>query len=231
MRRPSGGGRRLAQRLATAKGRTASSSRWLQRQINDPYVAAAKRQGYRSRAAWKLLWLDDKFGFLRRGAAVLDLGAAPGGWAQVAVARVGAGPRGGRVLALDSQQIEPIDGVEIRVADVLDERDTEAALGDARFDVVLSDMAAPSSGHRATDHLRSMRLVEAAFDIARRHLRPHGVFVAKLLQGGSEAELLKAMRRCFTNVRIAKPRASRAESAEIYIVALDFVGAPDDSTA
>jgi 23S rRNA (uridine2552-2'-O)-methyltransferase len=216
-----GTGRALKTRVKTAGKRTDSSTRWLQRQLNDPYVAKAKRAGYRSRAAFKLAQLDDKTRFLRRGGRIVDLGAAPGGWTQVAVKRAG---RGGRVVALDINEMEPVPGADILLGDA---RTDEArarvreALGGAA-DVVLSDMAAPSTGHAQTDHLRVMGLVEVALDFAESVLAPGGAFVAKVLQGGTEAELLARLKRTFAKVRHVKPPASRAESAELYLVATGF---------
>lgn len=219
--------RGLSVRVKSAKGRKPSSTRWLQRQLNDPYVAEAKRAGYRSRAAWKLVQLDERFGFLRPGAAVVDLGAAPGGWTQVAVERVKAGkPGGGRVVAVDVLAMDPIDGAEIMQRDMTEPDAAEsvaAALGGAA-DVVLSDMAAPTTGHRPTDHLRTMALGEAAARFACDVLAHGGVFVAKVFQGGAQAELLAELQRRFARVRHVKPAASRDESPETYLVATGFRG-------
>jgi 23S rRNA (uridine2552-2'-O)-methyltransferase len=218
-----GSGRRKSVRVKTARGRKISSTRWLQRQLNDPYVQEAQRQGYRSRAAFKLLDLDERYGFLRPGARVLDLGAAPGGWSQVAAQAVGSN---GTVVAIDIQEIEPLAGVTLLQGDIYDEdlpERVKAALG-GPADVVMSDMAAPSTGHAATDHLRTMALLEAAYDIARDLLRPGGAFVGKVLQGGTEQTLLTQLKRDFTKVAHAKPAASRKESAEMYLVALGFRG-------
>ena len=215
-------GRAPAQRVKSAKGRSVSSTRWLERQLNDPYVAAAKAAGYRSRAAFKLAELDDRFHFLARGKRVLDLGAAPGGWTQIAVARAGKG----RVVAIDLLAIDPIPGAIVFQGDFLDpanDRKLLGALGGAP-DVILSDMAAPATGHAATDHLRIVALVEAAYEFARTHLAPGGAFVAKVFQGGTERELLDRMKKDFASVKHAKPPASRAESAEIYVVAQGFRG-------
>ncbi len=217
----SGRGRKPDAKLKTAKGRSVSSARWLQRQLADPYVAEARARGYRSRAAFKLAQMDDRFGFLERGARVVDLGAAPGGWAQVALERCGAGAR---VVAVDLTEMEPLDGVTCLIGDLRDE-DTQARVAaalDGPADVVLSDMAAPSSGHAATDHLRIMALAEAAFDFAEETLAPGGAFAVKLLQGGAEAELLGRLKRAFAKLRHVKPAASRADSAELYLVATDF---------
>ncbi len=217
-------GRRLAERVKTAKGRKSSSTRWLQRQLNDPYVAEARRLGYRSRAAFKLIQLDDRFHFLSPGKRVLDLGAAPGGWTQVAAARVKALDGRGQVVALDVLEMEPLPGATVLLADFLDETTpgrVKAELG-GPVDVVLSDMAAPTTGHPATDHLRIVALCEAAFLLAVEVLAPGGVFVAKVFQGGAEGELLAALKRSFASVRHAKPPASRSESAETYVVATGF---------
>lgn len=217
-------GRAPAQRVKSAKSRTPSSTRWLERQLNDPYVAAAKRAGYRSRAAFKVAELDDRFHFLGHGKRVLDLGAAPGGWTQVAVARAGKG----KVAGIDLLAIDPIPGAILIQGDFLDpanDRKLLDALGGPP-DVILSDMAAPTTGHAATDHLRIVALVEAAYEFAREHLGPGGAFVAKVFQGGTERELLERMKKDFASVKHAKPPASRAESAEIYVVAQGFRGHP-----
>jgi 23S rRNA (uridine2552-2'-O)-methyltransferase len=206
---------------------SASSRRWLTRQLNDPYVEDARKAGYRSRAAFKLIELDDRFGLLKAGGRVLDLGAAPGGWSQVAVERVAAGKqKGGRVLALDCVAMEPIPGVEIVLRDAREALDVAAivaALG-GPADLVLSDMAAPSTGHARTDHLRVIALCEAALDLAELVLAPGGAFVAKVLKGGTEKLLLERLKRGFQTVKHVKPPASRADSAEIYVVALGFRG-------
>ncbi len=227
---PSGRGapRQSHVRVKTAKGRKLSSKLWLERQLNDPYVAEAKRRGYRSRAAFKLAGIDDKYGFLKPGGRVVDLGAAPGGWVQVALERVG---RKGRVVGIDLQEIEPVAGAELLQGDFLDEDapDRLRALLAGPADVVLSDMAAASTGHAATDHLRIMALAEAALDFALEVLAPGGAFVAKVLQGGSERSLLQTMRRNFTRVAHVKPPASRKDSAELYVVAMGFRGGPDEA--
>jgi len=220
-------GRGVTQRVRTAKGRKLSSTRWLQRQLNDPYVAEAQARGYRSRAAFKLLELDDRFGILGQGKRIVDLGAAPGGWTQVACERAG---KGGHVVAMDLSEMEPIAGADILQGDFLDEdapNRLRAALGGAA-DVVMSDMAAPATGHNATDHLRIMALCEAALEFAKEVLAPGGAFVAKVLQGGTENDLLAAMKRDFETVRHAKPPASRSDSAEMYVVALGFRGKESD---
>lgn len=215
-------------RVKTARGRKLSSKRWLERQLNDPYVAEAKRRGYRSRAAFKLAEIDDKYRVLRKGGRVVDLGAAPGGWVQVALAHVGPG---GAVIGIDLQEIEPIAGATLLLGDFLaeDAPDRLRAALDGSADVVLSDMAAPSTGHAPTDHLRIMALTEAALDFACAVLAPGGAFVAKVLQGGSERGLLAAMRRNFARVVHVKPPASRKDSAELYVVATGFRGAGNDS--
>jgi len=216
-------GRGLKTRVRSAKGRSLSSARWLERQLNDPYVAEAHKRGYRSRAAFKLAQIDDKFAILRPGARVVDLGAAPGGWSQVACERCG---DAARIVALDLQEMEPLPGVVVLRGDfgepAVQARVREALGGPA--DVVLSDMAAPATGHAQTDHLRIMRLAEEAYAFAAEILAPGGAFVAKVLQGGSEATLLAALKRAFAKVRHVKPPASRADSAELYLVATGFRG-------
>jgi 23S rRNA (uridine2552-2'-O)-methyltransferase len=215
-----------AVRVKTAKRRTASSTQWLERQLNDPYVSEARRLGYRSRAAFKLIELDDRFHFLKPGARIVDLGSAPGGWAQAAAERVRAQSGRGRVVGIDLLAVEPIPGARLLRGDFLDEA-APAALRDALggpADVVLSDMAAPSTGHGPTDHLRVVALAEAAFAFAREILVPGGTFVAKVFQGGAERALLAALKRDFASLRHAKPPASRSESAEIYVVAQGFRG-------
>ncbi|HZQ00375.1 MAG TPA: RlmE family RNA methyltransferase [Reyranella sp.] len=219
-------GRRATVRVKTARGRTVSSQRWLQRQLNDPYVAEAKKRGYRSRAAFKLLQLDDQFRFLKPGFRVVDLGAAPGGWTQVAVERVRPGRGTGIVIGIDTTPVEPIAGATVLAKDFYDEDApqvlTEALAGQA--DVVLSDMAAAATGDPQIDHLRIMALAEAAHDFARQVLRPGGTFVAKVLRGGTERGLLEQLKRDFAKVRHVKPAASRADSAEMYVVATGFRG-------
>ena len=220
------GERALKVRVKSAKGRSVSSKLWLERQLNDPYVARAKREGFRSRAAFKLSELDDKHRFLKAGARVVDLGAAPGGWSQIAAKRVGAAEGRGRVVAIDLLPMEPIAGIEFLHLDFLDAaapgRLTEMLGGGA--DVVLSDMAANATGHRATDHLKIMGLVEAAAAFTRAVLRPGGTFLAKVIQGGTEAALLADLKRDFSNVKHVKPAASRADSAELYLLATGFRG-------
>jgi 23S rRNA (uridine2552-2'-O)-methyltransferase len=210
-------------RLKGDKRRTPSSRAWLERQISDPYVARAKREGYRSRAAYKLAEIDDKFHLLRNGTRVVDLGAAPGGWSEVAARRIGAG---GRVVAIDILDVKPIAGVEFIKLDFLDAAAAErlkAMLG-GEVDVVLSDMAANATGHRQTDHLRIMALADAAAQFAREVLAPGGSFLCKVLQGGTEAALLAELKRDFSSVKHIKPPASRADSAELYLLARGFRG-------
>jgi 23S rRNA (uridine2552-2'-O)-methyltransferase len=210
-------------RLSGDKRRKPSSRAWLERQINDPYVARAKRDGLRSRAAYKLAEIDDKFHLLGKGVRVVDLGAAPGGWSEIAARRIGAG---GRIVALDILDMKPITGVEFVKLDFLDasapDRLKEMLGGEA--DVVLSDMAANATGHRQTDHLRIMALAEAAAQFAREVLAPGGSFLCKVLQGGTEAELLAALKRDFSSVKHIKPPASRTDSAELYLLARGFRG-------
>ncbi len=222
--RSAGGPRRLKERVKTAKKRSVSSTRWLQRQINDPFVAEAKARGFRSRAAFKLLQLDEKVPLLKPGQRVVDLGAAPGGWTQIAVERVG---RKGRVVALDILPMEPLPGAELLQLDFLEESAParlEQLLG-GPADLVLSDMAAPTTGHPQTDHLRIVALAEAALAFAVEVLAPGGAFVCKVFQGGSEKSLLDSLKANFEKVRHIKPAASRAESAETYVVATGFRGA------
>ncbi|MFQ6017182.1 MAG: RlmE family RNA methyltransferase [Kiloniellaceae bacterium] len=216
-------GRGLKTRVRTARGRSASATRWLQRQLDDPYVAEAGTRGYRSRAAFKLAQMDDRFRFLKPGARVVDLGAAPGAWTQVALERAG---KKGRVVAIDLVAMDPLPGAILLTGDVL-AADAPARLKAALAgpaDVVLSDMAPPATGHAPTDHLRVMALAEAALDFAEAVLGPGGSFVAKVLQGGTESELLARIKRGFAKVRHVKPPASRAESAELYLVARGYRG-------
>jgi 23S rRNA (uridine2552-2'-O)-methyltransferase len=220
-----GGSRELKVRVKTGRNRSLSSKLWLERQLNDPYVARAKREGMRSRAAYKIIEIDDKAHFLKKGARVVDLGAAPGGWSQVAAKRVGA-PGQGRVVAIDLLAIDPIAGVDFMQLDFLEPDAPEklkAMLG-GPADVVLSDMAANATGHARTDHLKIMALVELAFEFAREVLAPGGAFLAKVLQGGTEASLLSALKRDFQSVKHIKPPASRADSAELYLLATGFRG-------
>jgi 23S rRNA (uridine2552-2'-O)-methyltransferase len=219
------GGRGLHTRVKTAAKRSVSSTRWLQRQLNDPYVIEAKKLGFRSRAAFKLLQLDDRFHFLKPGVRLIDLGAAPGGWTQVAVDRIGVLKNGrGKVVGIDILEWAAVAGSTNLVGDFLAEdapdRLREALGGPA--DVVLSDMAAPTTGHPQTDHLRIIHLCEVALDFAITVLAPGGTFVAKVFKGGTERELLDLLKRSFASVRHAKPAASRSESAETYVVATGF---------
>jgi 23S rRNA (uridine2552-2'-O)-methyltransferase len=210
-------------KLRPDKRRTVSSRAWLERQINDPYVARAKREGFRSRAAYKLAEIDDKYHLFKHGARVVDLGAAPGGWSEIASRRVGPS---GRVIALDILEMKPIAGVEFLHLDFLDETAPDRlkeTLG-GRADVVLSDMAANATGHRQTDHLRIMALAEAAAYFAREVLAPGGAFLCKVLQGGTEAALLAELKRDFATVKHVKPPASRSDSAELYLLAKGFRG-------
>jgi 23S rRNA (uridine2552-2'-O)-methyltransferase len=210
-------------RLKREKRRTPSSRAWLERQISDPYVTRARREGFRSRAAYKLAEIDDKYRLLRPGARVVDLGAAPGGWSEVAARRVGVT---GRVIALDILDLKPVPGVGFLKLDFLDEAAPErlrAMLG-GKADVVLSDMAANATGHRQTDHLRVMALAEAAAHFAREALAAGGSFLCKVLQGGTEAALLGELKRDFESVKHVKPPASRRDSAELYLLARGFRG-------
>ena len=228
------GQRDLTIRVKSARGRRASSTRWLQRQLNDPYVTRARNEGYRGRAAFKIMELDDKFRFLVPGARIVDLGAAPGGWCQVAVPRVNAlgdkkGKAVGRILGVDLQEMEPIAGVELHVLDFMDEgADDQVKLWlDGKADVVLSDMAASSSGHKQTDHLRIISLCEAAAYFAFDVLEEGGTFVSKVLAGGAEGDLQKLLKKRFTKVANVKPPSSRADSSEKCVVATGFRGALD----
>ncbi len=213
--------RGLSLRVRTARGRSTSSQRWLARQLNDPYVQAARREGWRSRAAFKLIELDDRFHLIRRGARVLDLGAAPGGWTQVAVRR-GAGI----VVGIDLLTMDPVPGATLIQGDFQDPampaRLAETLGGSA--DLVLSDMAPNTTGHAATDHVRIIALAELALDFATTILAPGGSFVCKVFQGGSERRMLERMKRVFAQVRHAKPPSSRKESSELYVVATGFRG-------
>lgn len=221
MKRPGGG---LTTRVKTAKGRKTSSTRWLQRQLNDPYVKKAKAEGYRSRAAYKLVELDERFGFLKGVNAVVDLGIAPGGWSQVVRRKA---PRAA-IVGIDLLPTDPIDGVEILEMDFMEEAAPETireALGDVPVDLVMSDMAANTVGHPQTDHLRTMALVEAGLLFATEVLRPGGTYVAKVLAGGADNQLVAELKRNFTSVKHAKPPASRKDSSEWYVIAQGFKGA------
>ena len=221
------GARELSVKVKTAKGRKLSSTRWLQRQLNDPYVAAAKRDGYRSRAAYKLVEIDDKYKFLKKGRTVVDLGCAPGGWSQVASKRVQADQQQGMVVGMDLQPVDPIPGVVLLEGDFTDygvsDRLVEA-LEEKPVNIVLSDMAASSTGHKQTDHLRIIGLCETALDFATDVLAEDGVFLAKVLQGGTEKSLLDNLKRNFKSVYHVKPKASRADSSELYVLATGFRG-------
>jgi 23S rRNA (uridine2552-2'-O)-methyltransferase len=221
------GGRALAVRVKSARHRKPSSTEWLARQLNDPFVAEARRLGYRSRAAFKLIQLDQRFRLLAPGRRVVDLGCAPGGWSQIAAQLVGAALGKGRVVGVDLLATDPVAGAILLTGDFRDpataERVREALGGPA--DLVLSDMAAPATGHAATDHLRIIALAEDAFGFAGTILKPGGAFLAKVFQGGTEGALLITLKRSFAEVRHAKPAASRAESAETYVVAKGFRGA------
>ncbi len=231
-KKTSGRGQRdLRTRVKTARGRKMSSTRWLDRQLNDPYVKRARAEGYRGRAAFKILELDDKYGFLTPGARVVDLGCAPGGWCQVAVPRINAlgdrpdKPRG-RIIGIDLQQVEPIPGAELHVLDFLEEgadARVKSWLG-GKADVVMSDMAAAASGHKQTDHLRIIALCQAAAEFAFDVLEQGGTFVAKVLAGGAEGELQRILKQKFEKVANVKPPASRADSSEKFVVATGFRG-------
>jgi 23S rRNA (uridine2552-2'-O)-methyltransferase len=219
------GSRALRVQVKTGNKRSLSSKLWLERQLNDPYVVRAKREGYRSRAVFKLMEIDDKAHILRKGARVVDLGAAPGGWSQLAAKRVGA-PEHGKVVAIDILDMDAVPGVQFEKMDFLDPSAPEklkAMLG-GPADVVLSDMAANATGHARTDHLKIMALVELAADFAREVLAPGGAFLSKVLQGGTEASLLAALKRDFKTVKHIKPPSSRADSAELYLLATGFRG-------
>ncbi len=225
------GTRDLRVKVKTARGRRLSSTLWLERQLNDPYVKMAKAEGYRGRAAFKIRDLDDKYRFLVPGARVVDLGCAPGGWCQIAVERVNAlgqkpGKAVGRVLGIDLQEVEPIAGAEIHQLDFLEDGADDKVKDwlDGRADVVMSDMAAASSGHKQTDHLRIMALCEAAAHFAFDVLDEGGTFVAKVLAGGAEGELQALLKQKFTKVANVKPPASRADSSEKFVVATGFRG-------
>lgn len=229
------GQRSMTQQVKAKAKHTASSRAWIERQLNDPYVHAAKRDGWRSRAAFKLIEIDDKYKLLKSGLRVIDLGAAPGGWCQVAAERVnatGTGAKAGQVVAIDYLAFGDIAGVVILELDFTDptaEDRLKSHLHEGRADIVLSDMAAPTTGHTATDHLRIMDLAEQAYAFAADVLTPGGAFLCKVFQGGSEGDLLKALKRDFKVVRHIKPPASRAESAELYVLATGFRGNVNDA--
>ena len=221
------GGRSLKTRVRTARKRSLSSTLWLERQLNDPFVAKARREGFRSRAAYKLIEIADKYSLFKRGQKIVDLGAAPGGWSQIAARAVGSAEGAGRVVGIDLLEIDPIDGVELSVMDFHDAATPlrlTALLG-GKADGVMSDMAANATGHRKTDHLRIVGLAELAADYARQTLAPGGFFLAKVLHGGTEGALLAGLKRDFAVVRHLKPEASRAGSAELYVLATGFRGA------
>ena len=207
-------------RVKTGRGRTTSSVRWLERQLNDPYVKAAKAAGYRSRAAFKLKELDERFDLLKNATRVVDLGCAPGGWCQVVKGRK---PKA-RVVGVDILEVEPLPGVELILGDICEEATAERirSLLDGRADVVLSDMAANTVGHKQTDHLRTMGLIEAGLEMALEILEPGGTFVAKVLAGGADSHLLTRLKQRFKVVKHAKPPASRKDSSEWYVIAQDF---------
>jgi 23S rRNA (uridine2552-2'-O)-methyltransferase len=220
------GGRSLKTRVKTARKRSLSSTLWLERQLNDPYVARAKREGYRSRAAYKLMEMDERYHLFKPGQRIVDLGAAPGGWSQIAADRVKRKEGKGRVVGVDLLDMEPVLGVEFAVKDFNDADAPEfikAMLG-GQADGVLSDMAANATGHKQTDHLKIVALAELAADFATEVLAPGGFFVAKVLQGGTESQLLARLKRDFATVRHVKPAASRPGSAELYVLAMGFRG-------
>jgi 23S rRNA (uridine2552-2'-O)-methyltransferase len=221
------GGGRLKVRVKTGKGRTVSQKQWLERQLNDPYVHEARKLGYRSRAAFKLSEIDDKYHFLKPGGVVVDLGAAPGGWSQVAAARVKSVEGKGKVIAIDMHGMDSLPGVIVFHRDFLDDDAPQLlidAMGGQKADCVISDMAAHATGHRQTDHLQIMALAEAAHDFAKQVLNPGGTFLAKVLRGGTEGELLKQLKLGFTKVMHVKPMASRDDSAELFVLAMGFRG-------
>ncbi|MEQ8297575.1 MAG: RlmE family RNA methyltransferase [Nitratireductor sp.] len=227
---PKPGARALKARVKKKRGLKASSRRWLERHLNDPYVHRAKADGYRSRAAFKLIEIDDRQKLLKPGARVIDLGAAPGGWSQVAVQRTGSDPAAPTVVAIDYLDMDAIVGVTFLKMDFLDDDAPERlleALGGAP-DVVLSDMAAPTTGHKRTDHIRTMHLCEVAADFAIQVLRPGGHFLAKTFQGGTENDLLTRLKQNFASVHHVKPPASRDESVELYLLAKGFKGRKED---
>ncbi|MFG1294659.1 RlmE family RNA methyltransferase [Xanthobacter variabilis] len=219
-------GRPLKVRVKTARGRTTSSQKWLQRQLNDPYVARAKREGWRSRAAFKLIEMDEKAKLLKKGMRIVDLGAAPGGWSQVAARKIGLDAGHGKIVGIDLLEMEPIAGVHFEQMDFLapDAPERLLAMLDGPADLVMSDMAANATGHKKTDHLKIVALVELAADFARQVLAPGGAFLAKVLQGGTEGALLADLKRDFAQVRHVKPAASRADSAELYVLATGYRG-------
>ncbi|MEP9368991.1 RlmE family RNA methyltransferase [Xanthobacter sp. VNH20] len=222
-------GRPLKVRVKNARSRTTSSQKWLQRQLNDPYVARAKREGYRSRAAYKLIEMDEKAHLLKKGMRIVDLGAAPGGWSQVAAKKIGLEEGRGKIVAIDLLEMEPVTGVIFEQLDFLDEKAPARLLEllDGRADIVMSDMAANATGHKKTDHIKIVALVELAVEFARQVLAPGGTFLAKVIQGGTEGVLLADLKRDFSSVKHLKPAASRADSAELYVLATGFRGKAD----
>ncbi len=226
-----GAGRDMAVRLKTAKKRTTSQQKWLERQLNDPYVAQAKRDGYRSRAAYKLIEIDERMHLLKSNQRVIDLGAAPGGWLQVAARKIGLEQGRGQLIGIDLLPIDPVPGAIILQGDFTDD-DAPARLKELMggpADLVLSDMAANATGHRPTDHLKIMGLAELAIHFAREVLAPGGHFLCKVLQGGTESLLLADLKRDFTTVKHIKPKASRADSSELYVLAMGFRGSNADA--
>ena len=220
------GGRSLKIRVKSTGKRTLSQKTWLERQLNDPYVAQARREGWRSRAVFKLIEIDERYNLLKPGQKIVDLGAAPGGWAQYAAKKIGSAEGRGRVIGIDLLEIETIAGVEFTVMDFNDIDAAERLMKtlNGKAEGVLSDMAANTTGHRQTDHLKIVGLAELAIEFAREVLAPGGFFLAKVLQGGTEGTLLSNLKRDFTTVRHVKPKASRADSAELYVLATRFRG-------
>jgi 23S rRNA (uridine2552-2'-O)-methyltransferase len=217
----------LSVRVKSARGRTVSQQKWLSRQLNDPYVAKARREGYRSRAAYKLIEIDDKYRFLKPGQRVVDLGCAPGGWMQVAAMRIGLDKGKGALVGIDLLPVDPVTGATLFEMDFMDEDAPEkltASLG-GEADVVFSDMAANTTGHKQTDHLRIIGLAEAAYEFAREITRPGGALLMKLFQGGETGALIALLKRDYMSVRHVKPAASRADSSEMYVLATGFRGA------
>ncbi|MBL8791977.1 MAG: RlmE family RNA methyltransferase [Rhizobiales bacterium] len=221
------GGGRLKVRVKTGKGRTQSQKAWLERQLNDPYVHEARKLGYRSRAAFKLIEIDDKYHILKPGGRIVDLGAAPGGWSQVAAKRVKSEEGKGKVIAIDMHGMDDLPGVTIFKKDFLEDDAPDlliAALGGEKADCVISDMAAHATGHRQTDHIQIMGLAEAGHMFARDVLKPGGTYLAKVLRGGTEGELLKQLKQDFAQVKHVKPMSSRDDSAELFVLAMGFRG-------
>jgi len=225
--------RDLKQRVKTARGRKISSTNWLQRQLNDPYVGLAKKEGYRCRSAFKLLEIDDKHRFLKPGCAIVDLGSAPGGWSQIAAIRTNAAEGKGRVIGIDLHEVEAIAGVTLFKKDFFDQDAPQVlieALGGVYADVVLSDMAAHATGHKQTDHIKIIDLAETALEFAMDILKPGGTFLCKVLRGGSEHDLLATMKQNFKTIKHIKPQASRADSAELFVLATGFKGKKSKQT-